>query len=586
MFLSKLYAEPSGLFEPIEFIDGVNFIYGRKDSKDDPKKSLNGIGKSTLLDLLDFCLLASYQENHNPRLCLLGQRILMYTIVLEFEANNQIHIIRRNFEKPNEVEYGVPGKISKFSVNDAKAKLFELIFNPSSYCGVSTDKWFRNLMLFFLKIQKHKKSKFLDPIQYIKELSVAELNQLHFFLMRIDNSVIVENFGVQESLKRKQPALREVKSLVENNYRLTEIKEANNEINRLKREIESITVSMESFKLAEQYADAERDANGITEQIKALWHQNFSDREKIKGYGESCRPSQPVSKIKIGRLYAEYNQLLGERAKKSLDDVIKFNKELSESREMFITQEIERLTGEITVREEKIKELEEVRAKLFAFLSTKGAINDLTEGYSVLNSKKARLADLEGKLRTYNSLQLEVLELEESDKKIAIKVKKFLDAIQSVEISKFSQIFNQVYNAIYPETKEQSVFTINDKLSTDAKVEINVDFPDAFSKGKNQGRTLVYDLAVLFYGIRLSMPHFLVHDGIFDGMDKAHFVALYTFLDEMKKSGCRFQYILTVNEEGTLSEYFGDADCVSAEKIEAEAIAIYSPSKKLLKFNF
>jgi uncharacterized protein YydD (DUF2326 family) len=340
--------------------------------------------------------------------------------------------------------------------------------------------------------------------------------------------------------------------------------------------------------LGAQYSDAEREANRATEEIKVLWHQNYADRDRIKNYFESCKQPAPVSKVRVERIYSEFNQLLGEKAKKSLGDVIKFNKELVESREAFIKQEVDRLNGEITEREGKIKVLEADRKKLFDFLSVKGAINDLTEAFSVLNVKKNKLAELESKLRTYNSLKLEMLGLEEKDKTVAIKVKKFIDGIQGAEISDFSQMFSLVYNAIYPETKEQSIFTISDKLSTDAKVEINIDFPDVFSKGKNLGRTLVYDLAMLFYGVEknISTPHFLVHDGIFDGMDRAHFVSLYSFLDKMKSEGRRFQYILTLNEEGTLSEDFGDTDKVTSEKIEQEAVAVYTPTRKIFKFDF
>ncbi len=588
MFLKRLYSEPTGLFNSITFIDGINFIYGKKDRKGDPKKSLNGIGKSTLLDLLDFCLLSSFQEKHNPRLSLASPKISSYKIVLEFEVNGQEFIIKRNTNNPNEIEYGQIGAITTYPLSEAKSKLFILLFSNREYPGKIEGKWFRTLMLFFLKIQKHKTSKFLDPIQYIKEMSTAELNQVHLYLMNIDNSIVVDNFKIQESFKRKIPALREVKNIVETDYALTDIKEANNEINKLKREVEVIKNALDAFKLGEQYQDAEQEANKLTEEIKALWYQNYSDRDKINSYLASLKTVPSISKTRIGRIYSEFNQLLGEKVKKSLEEVIEFNKELAISRENFMKEEIDKLKEAIRLRENSINSLEEQRTKLFNFLSTKGAINDLTEAFYTLNIKKNKLSDLEAKLKTYNTLQYEILDLEKKDKDIAIQVKRFIDDIQTTEVSQISGIFNEIYNAIYPETKEQSVFTISDKLNTDAKLEIGIDFPDVLSKGKNKGRTLVYDLTVLFNAIKknIPVPRFLVHDGIFDGMDKAHFVSLYTFLEQKKKEGNRFQYILTLNEEGTLSHDFGDTDQVSSEKIEQEAVAVYTPTQKLFKFNF
>jgi len=65
MFLKRLYSEPFGLFRSgkpehphiIVFKDGFNFIFGKKDNAADSKESLNGIGKSTICDLIDFCYL-------------------------------------------------------------------------------------------------------------------------------------------------------------------------------------------------------------------------------------------------------------------------------------------------------------------------------------------------------------------------------------------------------------------------------------------------------------------------------------------------------------------------------------------------
>jgi uncharacterized protein YydD (DUF2326 family) len=106
------------------------------------------------------------------------------------------------------------------------------------------------------------------------------------------------------------------------------------------------------------------------------------------------------------------------------------------------------------------------------------------------------------------------------------------------------------------------------------------------SKGRNQGRVLVYDLSVLFFNLDRIFPKFLVHDGIFDGVDKAHFVALYEYIENQKQSGKRFQYIITLNEEGNLTEKFGPTDKVSTEKIETEAVLVLTPTKKLFNKPF
>ena len=130
-------------------------------------------------------------------------------------------------------------------------------------------------------------------------------------------------------------------------------------------------------------------------------------------------------------------------------------------------------------------------------------------------------------------------------------------------------------------------FSIAFNKRKEKKLDIHISMQDMFGFGKNQGRTLVYDLFVLLNGFTFSstFPRFLIHDGIFDGMDKAHFIAVDEFIEEMAKD-IKIQYIVTINEEGTLSEKFGHADKVSPEKLEKEAILILSPTHKLLGRDF
>ena len=136
--------------------------------------------------------------------------------------------------------------------------------------------------------------------------------------------------------------------------------------------------------------------------------------------------------------------------------------------------------------------------------------------------------------------------------------------------------------------EDESCFSINYNAKKDKKLDIDISMPDMYGKGKNQGRTLIYDLFVLLnsFSFENHFPKFLIHDGIFDGVDKAHFIAVYEYIESLKKNGLNLQYITTINEEGTLNDKFGNVDKVSPEKLEKEAILVLSPNNKLFKRNF
>jgi uncharacterized protein YydD (DUF2326 family) len=585
MFLKKLYSEPARLFQPVEFKIGINFIFGKKHTAKDTKESLNGIGKSTLLDLIDFCLLSGFSKT-NTRLYKEKKRLTNHKIVLEFEIKGIHYIIKRTVDKPRDIEFGLFSETPKvIKIDDLKEKLFSLIFDNPNYRGKLDSSWYRKLMLFFLKIHKRQKGQFLDPIKYLSSEAgkEIELNQYHFFLLGIDNSLLCKNYYAQQGVNERNTAIREVKRLVENNYQI-DIKNVDSEIHKLERRINKIEKIIESFQLADQYDDVEAQANLLTRQIKELSAQNFWDNKKIETYQESFELKDILDTRKINqikKLYSETNSLLGEKIGKSLAEAVQFRKQLASSREEFLSDEINTLQTEIKKKRDKIKKLDEERAKLFIFLDSKEALKDLTGAFYNLAETQTKLSELESKVKTYHDLEKGKADWELKDKEIKLAILEYLDTIKA-QISSFDDIISSVYNNIYPKNQDKLSFSISSKPRSNAKLSINVNFDDGESKGQNRGRTLVYDIAILLHTIKnqINCPRFLIHDGLFDSMDKAHFIELYNLIENTLSQGIKFQYIITLNEEGTLNENFGEFEKINTDKIEAEAIAVLTPVNK------
>ena len=112
MKLNKIYSEPEGLFETVEFHTGLNFIYGMKEF---PEDSLNAIGKSLFLDFIDFALLADYNPKLKSRLnrAYNKSRLKGHFIVLEFETGENYYKISRSFDDPYKVYFSINGSQGK-----------------------------------------------------------------------------------------------------------------------------------------------------------------------------------------------------------------------------------------------------------------------------------------------------------------------------------------------------------------------------------------------------------------------------------------------------------------------------------------
>lgn len=592
MFLKRLYSEPSGLFRSgkpehphtIVFKEGFNFIFGKKDNASDSKDSLNGLGKSTVCDLIDFCLLADFNAK-NSRLFAEKQRLGKYTIVLEFQIQNKDYIVKRSVESSS-ITLGLIGNEKEFDSKKAKQYLFNLIFDNPNYEGVLNESWYRALLSFFMKIHKKKnlKDEFSDPINFLTaNNSLYELLPYHFFLLGFDNSVLCKNLSIQKEVKDMEKAIRQVKKLVEENYHLN-IRQVDNQLSKLRNEAKKIKAAVDAFKLAEQHKDIEIKLNELTGKIKFLSEQNFWLGKKVKSYKESYELKDIISDTNIRnieKLYSELNDMFKQKISKSLKEAVDFRKKIAQSREEFLKDEIQELETTIRQQEKEIQELDNERQKLFGFLKSKEAFKDLTEAFYFLGEKEKEISDLEGKVKVYNDLQKQKTESDAKDVELKKQAVELIETLKN-DIDAFEALFSDVYRAIYPES-EESGFSIQADYEGKNKVDISISFDKDESKGWNKGRTLVYDIAIMLNTIQKSInaPKFLIHDGIFDGMDKAHFVALYHYIQGLQKQGKRFQYIVTMIEEGQLKENFGKTDELTPEKIAEQAIVVLSKQSPL-----
>lgn len=584
MYLKRIYSNPEGLFQTVKFRNGVNFVYGKKDSIS-PKESLNSIGKSTFLDLIDFCLLASPYKNHNPRINAASKILDGYEIVLEFEINGETYQIRRSINSPNYISFGPLNNVAGYYYSDLKNVLCDLIFKRNEYEGTFSSKWYRSMISFYLKIQKFKQSKFLDPIKYIKDVSEVELNKYHFYFIGLDNRIPIKNEFLRTEIKRIDPAISEIERFVEEKYDLKNLAETNSEIDRINLEIKRLEKAIRSFELGEQYENAEEEANRLTREIKELVYANHLDRKKIESLEESFTITDDISTIRIRNIYKQLSEDLAQSIKKTLDEAIKFRKQLSKSRASFLENEIEHAQNQIKKRENEIKTLEKKRADLFYFLSAKEAITDLTEAFFNLSDKQSQVRELEANTGLLNELSKEKAEYESEIKKLESELISFLQEYKR-QIREFYELMLNIYNAIYTGGKNRLSFSISQNARKKKLVDINISLPDMFGKGKNQGRTLIYDLSVLMNNIDLvSFPNFLIHDGIFDGVDKAHFISVYEFIENIASTK-KIQYITTVNEEGTLSERFGSSDIINPNFIDEISILTLTPTNKLFRTEF
>ncbi len=582
MILDKIYSEPKWLFEDIEFKKGINFIFARKIPSEDKKNSLNGLGKSLLLNLIDFCLLSS--ETVHIKSAKKNNDLLGYSIVLEFTIDDKHFLLKRPFDKPNKgIIFGEIWSTMNSYENTPKNKeltriLCELIYKDETYKWRFLTSWLRTLTPFFIKSQASKsKINFADPIKYIPNTGEIELIPAHLYLMNIDNTLFYKNYHLVTELKNRNTAFLEVNRLVTETYWLPNVKQAENEMDRLQWLIEKDEKNISNFRLADQYSNIEGELNTLTAEIKETKFSNIIASKRIQEYIQSYEITDSINIEKIVDIYKEVNKLFAQNIKKSLTEALDFRKSLATSRMEFLEAEINELRNRVIQGNLIIQQLEDKRATLFEFLSAKEAIQDLSEAYLNLSKRRSTLSDIKSKISVSQDLRQEIANLDAEKARIVAEIVSFINSITE-KISDLRKIFFEVHDSIYPENNEKDGvgFSITENSHKQSKVSIDIKISKDLANGKNKIRTLIYDLMILFFRIskNLHWPKFLIHDGIFDWVDKSQFICLYEYLQSKTESWVNFQYIVTINEEWELNGNFWNSDKVTAKRIAEEAIIV------------
>jgi len=204
MFKLVSLSSPSGLFKDIVFRDGLNIILGRYSKSG---KDINGIGKTTIINFIDYCLLAD-----NVKAELFAQKfhfLKAESIKLDFALGGKRYSIERGFDDKKKVFFTVNGGETKEFI-DSDLRLILGAEMGKGQIGVYEPIWFRTLMSFFVQ-NDHDFSQrdASNVIKFTIGKRQPELFTYIFLLLGIDNSLVwdfdnssVELKNLREDQKR------------------------------------------------------------------------------------------------------------------------------------------------------------------------------------------------------------------------------------------------------------------------------------------------------------------------------------------------------------------------------------------------
>ncbi len=384
-------------FKEVHFGASFNIVLAATAEESKETDSTNGLGKTTLIRIIHFCLGSDLSRDK----VITHPDLAGVTFGVDLQIGDLVVVASRNTSTPKVVSVSASfldgvsmsreatkDGLALIALDDWKRVLSERFFSDTRVPdgGDFFAPSFRELALYFIRLGKPA---FVDPqLAYqgqsgaSKRLALSYMLGLNWGLQRS----IHEQITSKGQLKEATDVLRDPKV----SGHLTTIGELEAERVALESLLAESRREVESFNVREDYRKLELDLNAIDRQIHDRINENYADRRLRDYYQESANQvadadaARPVSILQDAGAVFQTDSLRG------LGEVASFHTEVYRNRKEFLSSEIARLSSAIEARNAEITVASTEKQKILSLLQSSGAIETLIalqRSYTELNAR-------------------------------------------------------------------------------------------------------------------------------------------------------------------------------------------------------
>lgn len=548
--IRRLTANKSS-FRPIKFSSGLNVILAKRTKESTTQDSRNGLGKSTLFEIIHFCLGSSMYKNPLNKTSLMD-----WSFSLEMDLDYRPITVTRTIADPKVVfvqnaedrwpiiPQNINDGVSRFDLKDWNLLLGHFCFS----LPIPTDKHpsFRSLISYF--IRREKDSGFDMPFETYRKQTADDRQRDNAFLLGLSWEDVI----ALKSIKNRQNELTRLKSSIELDglgglpQKIGSLDAQKVDLHsQIKKEEEELS----TFNVHPHYQKIQIDADRLTKHIHEAANSTFFERHLLNSYKASIKEESSPTSTSVERVYREAGLIFPDHLHRHLEEVKTFHQTIVANRRDFLEGEIKRLQDRCKDRDTKIEIWSNERAKLLQILETHGALNE----FVLLKKRHSRLVEnLNAVTRMLNNLRT----LRESKSQLTIESEQIhqkmnrefdeREEIRTKSIALFSQFSRKLYQfegrLILEVSKKGFVF--------------DTEFERSSSSGVSLMKVFLYDLTLAsLWAEKQVSPKILIHDSaLFDPVDEKQVAtALQTAAEESEKRG--FQYICALNSDKVPREW-------------------------------
>ncbi|GIO85070.1 hypothetical protein J25TS5_20020 [Paenibacillus faecis] len=541
---------------------GLNVILGEKSIFNE---ETNGVGKSTMVDCIEFLLGRTISQSYEQNPELISRSIFL---ILEIESNGTIMYLGRHLNIPKKGFIHVSEEISfeiseweSYSLKDYRDKISNLLSLNQNETSFSALREY---------IVRNEKSGFND-ITLAGRKAIVNYSLLAF-LFGLPHRFEYEIQNIKASIDslRQQIKLIESIGIQVDKLKIKE-EELETEVSQIKAALDSLEISDRVQINTDRYSKLKTELQVTQSKIFELEHVIKQYQKNINNLTEKTKDIKQLKDLE-----PFFEQLVGYfpfKVKQNYEEIETFYNFMVDNRGKYFNDKISVMQSEIVELKENRQKIEDKLRNVSQLLKNKKFVEDVASIIKELEDKQLELAQIKVRLAEYNNkngINDKINKLEAEKLRLtSIKNDEFNTYNEHVEY--LQNIFNSMCLKTYNQIGVLNFEFENSSKSTatTGRIKIRCTIPDEKSHGRLYMKINMFDLTWLLYRIENHLPiNFLFHDGSYSKPDVAVKPKLLSYIDSELKTRERGQYFVTVNIdelEASDIEVLEDNNCVIAK---------------------
>ena len=579
MKLSRLYSSKPDLFEPVEFVQGLNVVMAEIRLPENRNKDTHNLGKTTLGRLLDFGFLAK----RDPKFFLFKHVELFkdFIFFLEIELEDASFVtIRRGVEEATKISFkrheaghqdlsGLP--LVEWDHQDMPFERARDLLDGLLDWRALKPWAFRKGLGYLLRSQDDFRDVF-----HLRKFAAAHSDWKPFLahVLGFDAQLVAKHYEKEEQLAEKQSTAQTIKN--ELGGSIEDISKIEGILLLKQKEAEKKQKLLDAFDFRAQDKDSTKQlVDDIDERIASLNAERYSLNQNKKKIIISLEEDQILfNPDEAQRLFEEAGVLFKGQIKKDFQQLIAFNRAITDERRGYLQEERAEVEAELKRINAELNTLGKKRSEMLSFLSGTDIFGKYKQVSDEMVTLRADITSLErqrGFLHRLQELRTEIRALTEERGHLQTQIEADVEKQNSDQNSLFSAIrvfFSEIVEEVIDRKALLSV-SPNQAGHLEFRAEILDESGNATSA--DLGHTyrkllcIAFDLAILRAHLDDKFPRFVYHDGVFESLDDRKKENLLTVIRRYADLG--LQPIITLIDSDLPTRAEDDEPVFSADEI-------------------